>query len=217
MALDRLDLSQPALSAYLDQVAAVPHEIAARYRELAGHERAEMMTHPELGQLLEVLVHATGGRSVLEVGTFVGISAAWMARGLDPEGHIDTLEIDEDHADMAESWFAERGLHDRIQVHRGPAAATLSPLPDGLYDLCYIDADKTGYAVYLEHAVRLVRRGGLIVADNVLAGGRVAAPPGEREPNARALAAFTMAAVAHPRLATAVLTVGDGITLSTVL
>ena len=71
---------------------------------------------------------------------------------------------------MAEDWFAERGLLDRVQVHRGPASATLARLPDGVYDLCYIDADKTGYAVYLEHAVRLVRPGGLIVADNVLAG-----------------------------------------------
>ena len=67
-----------------------------------------------------MLVHATGGRSVLEVGTFVGISAAWMARGLEPAGHIDTLELDETHADMAEDWFAERGLLDRIQVHRVP-------------------------------------------------------------------------------------------------
>lgn len=217
MALDRLDLSQPALAAYLDEAVAVPHEIAARYRELADHERAQMMTHPELGALLEVLVHAGGGRSVLEVGTFVGISSAWMARGLDPAGHIDTLEIDETHADMAEGWFAALGLHDRIQVHRGPASATLARLPDGVYDLCYIDADKAGYAVYLEHAVRLVRRGGLIVADNVLAGGRVALPADERDANARALAGFTMTAVAHPRLATAVLTVGDGVTLSTVL
>jgi predicted O-methyltransferase YrrM len=217
MGLDRLDLSQPALGAYLDEAVAVPHEIAARYREIAGHERAQMMTHPELGALLEVLVHAAGGGSVLVIGTFVGISCAWMARGLEPAGHIDTLEIDETHADMAEAWFAQRGLHDRIQVHRGPAATTLSRLPDAVYDLCYIDADKTGYAVYLEHAVRLVRRGGLIVADNVLAGGRVAVPPDERDANARALAGFTMTAVAHPRLATAVLTVGDGVTLSTVL
>jgi predicted O-methyltransferase YrrM len=217
MALERLDLSQPGLGAYLDEAVAVPHEIAARYRELAGHERAEMMTHPELGSLLEVLVRASGGRSVLEIGTFVGISTAWMARGLDAEGHIDTLELDEVHADMAESWFAERGLLDRIQVHRGPASATLARFPDGVYDLCYIDADKTAYAVYLEHAVRLVRRGGMIVADNVLAGGRVAVPPAERDTNAKALAGFTMNAVAHPRLATAILTVGDGVTLSVVL
>jgi caffeoyl-CoA O-methyltransferase len=140
-----------------------------------------------------------------------------MVRGLDPAGHIDTLELDETHADMAEAWFAECGLTDRIQVHRGPASATLARLPGGVYDLCYLDADKTGYAVYLEHAVRLVRPGGLIVADNVLAGGRVADPPDARDANARALAGFTMAAVAHPRLSTAVLTVGDGVTLSVVL
>ena len=130
-----------------------------------------MMTHPELGALLEVLVHATGGRSVLEVGTFVGISAAWMARGLEPAGHIDTLEIDETTPTWPRPGSRERGLR---RPHPGaprPGRRRPSPrLPDGVYDLCYIDADKTGYAVYLEHAVRLVRPGGLIVADNVLAG-----------------------------------------------
>ena len=64
MALDRLDLSQPALSAYLDGLSRVPDDLAALYREMEGHERAQMMTHPELGALLEVLVRATGGRSV---------------------------------------------------------------------------------------------------------------------------------------------------------
>jgi predicted O-methyltransferase YrrM len=215
MALDRLDLSQPALSAYLDSLSRVPDDLAALYREMEGHERAQMMTHPELGALLEVLVRATGGRSVLEIGTFVGTSAAWMARGLAPEGHIDTLEYDAGHADRAEAFFARAGLADRVQVHRGAAAETLPRLPDGVYDLCYIDADKTGYAGYLEHAVRLVRPGGLIAADNVLAGGR-AADPGPDDESARALVAFTRAALEHPRLRTSVLTVGDGITLSVV-
>ena len=217
MALDRLDLSDPALSAYLDGLARIPDDLAALYREMEGHERAQMMTHPELGALLEVLARATGGRAVLEIGTFVGTSAGWMARGLAPEGHIDTLEYDDANADRAEAWFARCGLADRVQVHRGPAGATLPRLPDGVYDLCYIDADKTGYVGYLEHAVRLVRRGGLIVADNVLASGRVAAPAGERDESAEALAAFTEAALEHPRLATSVLTVGDGITLSVLL
>jgi predicted O-methyltransferase YrrM len=151
------------------------------------------------------------------VGTFVGTSAAWMARGLAEGGRIDTLEADPSHAVRAERFLAEAGLAEVVRVHRGPAAETLPHLDDGAYDLCYIDADKTGYAGYLEHAVRLVRPGGLVVADNVLSGGRVAAPAAEREPSAQALAEFTAIAVAHPRLRTALVTVGDGITLSVVL
>lgn len=216
MALERLPIDD-ALAAHLDRFVHIPAELEGLYREMERDEWAQMMTHPELGALLEVLVRAAGGRSVLEIGTFVGTSSAWMARGLDPHGHIDTLEADPARADRAEAFFASAGLDDRIRVHRGPAAETLPSLPPAAYDLCYIDADKTGYPGYLEQAVRLVRPGGLIVADNVLSGGRVALPADERDDNATALVAFTEAAVAHPRLRTSVLTVGDGITLSVVL
>lgn len=216
MALERLPIDD-ALSAHLDRFARIPDELAALYREMEHDEWAVMMTHPELGALLEILVRATGGRSVLEIGTFVGTSSGWMARGLDAHGHIDTLEADPARADRAEAFFAAAGIDDRIRVHRGPAAATLPSLAPAAYDLCYIDADKTGYVGYLGEAVRLVRPGGLIVADNVLSGGRVALPPDERDDNAAALVAFTEAATAHPRLRTAVLTVGDGVTLSVVL
>ena len=216
MALERLPIDD-ALSAHLDAFVRIPDELAALYREMEGDEWAMMMTHPDLGSLLEILVRATGGRSVLEIGTFVGTSSGWMARGLDRHGHIDTLEADPARADRAEAFFAAAGLGDRVRVHRGPAAATLPSLAPAAYDLCYIDADKTGYTGYLEQAVRLVRPGGLIVADNVLSGGRVTAPPRERDANAAALVAFTEAAVAHPRLRTSLLTVGDGVTLSVVL
>jgi len=216
VALDRLPIDA-ALSAHLDGFVRIPEELAALYRDMERDEHAMMMTHPDLGSLLEVLVRATGGRSVLEVGTFVGTSSGWMARGLDAHGHIDTLEADPARAERAEAFFASAGIADRVRVHRGPAAETLPSLAHGTYDLCYIDADKPGYIGYLEHAVRLVRAGGLIVADNVLAGGRVAAPASERDASAAALVAFTEAAVAHPRLRTSVLTVGDGVTLSVVL
>lgn len=216
VASDRLPIDD-ALSAHLDRLARVPDEIAALHHEMDGDPYEEMMTHPDLGALLEVLVRATGGRRVLEVGTFVGTSAAWMARGLAPEGIVDTLEADAGRADRAEAFLARAGLADRVRVHRGPAADTLARLVAGAYDLCYIDADKPGYPGYLDHAARLVRRGGLIVADNVLAGGRVTLPPEERDAAADALAAFAELAVDDPRLRTSVVTVGDGITLSVVL
>jgi predicted O-methyltransferase YrrM len=216
MALDRLSIDG-ALSAHLDSLSRIPPELSALYRDMENAPDATMMTHPDLGSLLEVLVRSTGGRGVLEVGTFVGTSAAWMARGLAPGGRLDTLEADPERADRAEAFFRAAGIAGRVRVHRGPAAATLLTLEAGVYDLCYIDADKTGYDVYLEQAARLVRTGGLIVADNVLAGGRVALPASERDASAAALVAFTGSALDHPRLRTSVLTVGDGITLSVVL
>lgn len=215
MALDRLPIDEP-LAAYLDGLARVPAGLEALYREMEGDEWAEMMTHPDLGALLEALVRVTGGHAVLEIGTFVGTSAAWMARALAPGGRIDTLEADPARADRAEAFLGRAGLADRVRVHRGPAIATLPGLPDAAYDLCYIDADKAGYPAYLEQSVRLVRPGGLILADNVLSGGRVALPEAERGESAAALAEFTRAAIDHPRLVTTVLTIGDGVSLSAV-
>ena len=213
MALNRLTIDGP-LAAYLDDLADVPGPIAARYRDQADHPRAEMMSHPELGRLLAALTRATGGRAALEIGTFVGISAAWIASALAPEGRLDTLEIDDEQAADTRRWLEQIGLGERVVVHGGPAASSLAGLPDDAYDLCYIDADKAGYPGYLEESVRLVRTGGLIVADNVLMGGRVAQP--EPDEGTAAMQRFTRAALDHPRLATALLTVADGITVSAV-
>jgi predicted O-methyltransferase YrrM len=138
-----------------------------------------------------------------------------MAGGLCPDGHVDTLEASDEYADLAEGWFRTIGLADRITVHRGPAADTLPRLVDGAYDLAYIDADKAGYPAYLEQALRLVRRGGLIVADNAFQGGRIAAPADDDE-RAAGMRRYTETAMSHPGLVSALLTVGDGVVVSAV-
>jgi caffeoyl-CoA O-methyltransferase len=213
MALRRLTVDG-ALAEWLDGLVRPSGVLAELYASMADDPAANMMTHPDLGALLRVLVTASGGRRVLEVGTFVGTSALWMADGLGPDGHIDTLELDAERAAIARSWFAKAGLDDRIAVHAGPAAATLPGLEPG-YDLCYVDADKVGYPAYLEAAILLVRPGGLVVADNLFLGGAVAAAdPGE---SARAMREFAAIVTDHPRLRSTVLTVGDGISLSVVL
>jgi predicted O-methyltransferase YrrM len=204
------------LEGYLDRLLAPDPEMAGLLAENADDPWAQMMTHPDLGRLLSILVRATGGRRVLEVGTFVGVSATWMARALAPGGRLDTIEVDPERADRAEAWFRRADLEDRITVHRGGGEAVLPTLPAGAYDLAYIDADKTGYPEYLEQAVRLVRTGGLVIADNVLSGGALGRPALEDSERVAALRAFTAAALAHPRLETTVLTVGDGVTLSAV-
>lgn len=216
MAQRRLQVEGP-LGDHLDGLLTAPEHIAARYASVASEDPdAQMMTHPDLGRLLAALVAATGGRTVLEVGTFLGISAAWMAGSLAPDGNLDTLEADPERAGRAERWFAQVGIADRVTVHRGPAAETMARLPDAAYDLCYIDADKAGYPAYLAEAVRLVRSGGLIVADNILAGGRVALPPEQDAPGTAGLRRYSSEALAHPGLITAILTVGDGVAVSTV-
>ncbi len=211
MALDRVAFDA-RLVAYLDDATPIPDHIAERYRAHADHPTPEMMTHPELGRLLMVLTRAAGGGRVLEIGTFVGISAAWIAEGLAPEGRLDSLELDPARAADAGRWLGEVTAG-RVTVHAGSALDTLPLLEDGAYDLCYIDADKTGYPAQLVHASRLVRPGGLIVADNVLAQGRVADPAAD-DRAVVAIRAFTEAALTDDGLVTVVAGIGDGVTVS---
>lgn len=217
MALERLAAADPGLGAYIDGLVLPGPPLAELYAENADDDWAVMMTHPDLGRLLAVLVGATGGRAVLEIGTFVGVSATWMAQALAPGGRLDTLELDAGRAERARAWFDRAGLGEQVRVHQGPALETLAGLRAGAYDLAYVDADKTGYLAYLDECLRLVRPGGLIVADNVLAGGAVGGPPAEDDERVSVLRGFTRRAMEHPRLRTSLLTVGDGVTLSVVL
>jgi predicted O-methyltransferase YrrM len=205
---DRTSLT-PALIAWLDSTAPMPAPVRALHERMAGDEWEEMMTHPDLGALLGVLVRATGGHRVLEIGTFVGTSALWICDALSPDGHLDCLEADADRADRAAEVVREAGFHEQVTIHVGAALDTLPGLAPG-YDLAYIDADKPAYTAYLDACTRLVRPGGMIVADNVFGGG-------VDDERARELRAFAEAAMAHPALRTVIVPVGDGITLSTVL
>jgi len=126
----------------------------------------------EAGRLLALLVRAIGATRVLEVGTLFGYSGIWMARELPSDGRLDTIELEQLHADAAEHWFERAGLSGRVTVHRGRGIDVLPTLP-GPYDLAFIDADKEGYPDYTRLAMERLRPGGLMVADNAIRGGRI--------------------------------------------
>ena len=214
MAQGRLAISAP-IAAWLDRLNAPPDAVAAILADHAGHPRAQMMTHPDVGRLLAALVRSSGGRRVLEIGTFVGVSAVWMAGALAPGGTLDTLEIDDATAEIAEGNIRRGGVADRVTVHRGAALTTLTGFADDTYELAYIDADKPGYPAYLRECTRLVRPGGVIVADNLLLGGR-AADPDSTDEGAMAMHATAEHAASDPRLTTAALGIGDGVLLCVV-
>lgn len=172
---------------------------------------AEMMVGETVGQLLRLLVAVSGARRVLEVGTFTGYSALAMAGALPPDGHIDTLEVDPEHAAKANEHIVAAGAADRISVHLGVALDTLEGLT-GPYDLAFIDADKSAYPEYFERVLPLMRAGGLMVADNVLRGGRVLDSE-SRDPSVTGMRAFNDMAATDPRVETVMLTVRDGVSL----
>jgi predicted O-methyltransferase YrrM len=143
---------------------------------LAGSEAAGLpaiQVSPPQGKLLQLLARLVGARRILEIGTLGGYSSIWLARGLAPGGHLDTLEVDPRHAEVARASIGRAGLADVVTVHLGPAAATL-PTLTGPYDLVFVDADKKSNPDYVRAALGLTRPGGVIVVDNVVRQGRVA-------------------------------------------
>jgi caffeoyl-CoA O-methyltransferase len=185
--------------------------------ELAAQARAtlqfpQMLSGPVEGRLLEMLVHAIGARSVLEIGTYAGYSALSMAAGLPPEGRIVTCEIFGEHAEFARRHIVASPYADRIEVRVGPALDTIAEL-DGPFDLVFIDADKTAYADYFESVLPKLSPRGLIVVDNTLWSGRVLGPPDPDDESTRALVAFNEALARDERVVCVMLTVRDGVTV----
>jgi predicted O-methyltransferase YrrM len=170
-----------------------------------------MLTGTIEGRFLEFLVHATGARRVLELGTFSGYSAISMAAALPAGGHIDTCEVNEQHAQVARRYIEEAGLSDRIAIHLGPALETIARL-EGEFDFVFIDADKENYVNYYEAVLPRLTERGLIAADNTLWSGRVLDESDASEATL-AIRAFNEHVRRDERVVSVMLTVRDGVTL----
>ena len=183
--------------------------------ELAAETRATM-TSPQMltgtieGRFLELLVHGLQARRVLEVGTYSGYGTLSMATGLPEGGHIDSCEIDEEHAAVARRYLEEAGFADRVEIHVGPATETIERL-DGTFDFVFIDADKVNYLNYYEAVLPRLSPTGLIAADNTLWSGRVVEDGGDE--STLAIKEFNDRVASDPRVTSVVLTVRDGVTL----
>jgi predicted O-methyltransferase YrrM len=178
---------------------------------------------PCQGKLLHLLARLQGARAILEIGTLGGYSTIWLARALPAGGRLVTLEADPGYAAVARANLARAGLAGVVEVRVGPAQETLPRLAaegGGPFDLIFIDADKPSYPEYLVWALKLSRRGSLIVADNVVRGGAVA-DPDSTDPRVQGVRRFNELLAAEPGVsATAIQTVGgkgyDGFALALV-
>jgi caffeoyl-CoA O-methyltransferase len=180
-------------------------------RAIAEQTRAEidmwiMMIGPVEAALLRLLVQLRAAKRVVEIGTFTGYSAIAMAEGLPDDGRVITCDISEAWTNIGKRHWATSPHGKKIQLELGPAIDTLARL-DGPFDFAFIDADKAAYPDYWDAIVPKLAPGGLIVADNVLAGGRVAT--GE----AQAMAAFNDKVRADARIESLMLPLRDGVTI----
>jgi len=164
----------------------------------------------EEAHFLCVLLRLVGARRVIEVGTLAGYSAIALARGLPADGRVDTIELLPKHADFAERWIAKSDVAARVRVHRGSGVQVLANFAADSADALFMDADKTSYPQYLESALRIVRPGGLILADNALAFGQLLeAKPSDRE--VPAVRAFNDLVAREPRVEGVIVPLGDGV------
>ena len=169
----------PELYEYLKSVSLREPDVLARIRkETSRHPRAAMQISPEQGQFMSLLVKLLGVQKVLEIGVFTGYSSTIVALALPDDGQITACDIDEDFTSIAQRYWQEAGVSQKINLNLAPALETLNKLLDqgaeATYDMAFIDADKCNYPNYYEPCLRLLKPGGVLLVDNVLWDGRVA-------------------------------------------
>jgi caffeoyl-CoA O-methyltransferase len=173
-------------------------------------DQPEMMVGHIEGLFLRTLVRATGARRVLELGTFTGYSALAMAEGLPDDGEVITCDIDPEKTAIARQHWDDSPHGGKITLKLGPALETIESIP-GPIDLVFIDADKESYIAYWDACVPKLRRGGLVIVDNVLWSGRVLDP---KDANEVAIARFNEHITTDQRVELVMLPVRDGMTLA---
>jgi caffeoyl-CoA O-methyltransferase len=203
---------------YMLKVSLREPDVLRRLRdETAVLPNRNMQIAPEQGQFMAMLMRLMNAQRILEIGTFTGYSALCMALALPPGGRIVTCDINPEWTAVAQRYWTEAAVADRITLRLGPAMATLEALlAEGereRFDVAFIDADKENYSGYFERALALVRSGGLIIVDNVLWGGSVI-DLAKQDPDTVAIRAFNTKMRDDERVILSLVPIGDGLTLA---
>jgi predicted O-methyltransferase YrrM len=192
-------------------------DVLAELRRLVADEQGALATareraaqsgdvpSPEVGALLAWAATTVGARHVVEVGSAGGVSALWLLRGMEERGVLTSVEHDAHRHGLATSAYESAGVAERVRSILGEPGQVLPRLSDDGYDLVLVQGRASEYPVYVEHAVRLLRPGGVLIARDVLR-------PGD---GADALATFAVELAEHDRLAGTILPVDGGVALAT--
>jgi len=165
---------------------------------------------PEQASLMQILLRLNRCREVIEVGTLAGYSAIAMARALPDDGRVRTIEFLPMHAAFARAAVARSDVAGRVEVHEGAGLDVLPDFADDSADAAFLDADKSNYPGYLEHSLRIVRSGGLIMVDNAFAFGQLF-DESPTDPEAEAVRAFNDLMAAEARVTAIIVPIGDGL------
>lgn len=174
-----------------------------------------MLSGAVQGKFLTMLVQMTGAKSVLEIGCFTGYSAICLAYGLGENGHVDTLEINDELEDLILEGWEKAGLSDKIDLHIGDAKQTIKTLTDNgkTFDFVYIDANKREYCEYYDLLIDYITPGGVILVDDVMLGGKVYEEKVSVDKQTQGLVAFNDMIINDPRVEVVILPIRDGLSI----
>ena len=217
MSSDTIELNQ-SLRDYLINVSVKEHSVLKILREeTLKLDEFQMQISPEQGSFLSFLVNLINAKHTLDIGVFTGYSSLVVALQLPQNGYVTACDTNEEWTEIAQKYWKEAKVEDKIDLHIAPAVETLEKLisngNEGLYDFSFIDADKINYQHYFEQSLTLVRKGGVIAIDNVLWGGRVL-DKSDTEPATRAIREFNSRLYKDDRVAISMIPIGDGLTLA---
>ena len=173
------------------------------------HEHSNMLSGPLQGKFLEMISKIINPKNILEIGTFTGYSALCLAKGLTAGGHLHTIELRPEDAALSRNYFDRSAQRNQIILHEGNALDIL-PALNITWDLIFIDADKVNYINYYELTLPQLKKGGVLLADNVLFHGDVLTEPVKGK-NAKAIQDFNEHVAKDGRVQQVILTVRDGL------
>jgi len=202
--LDYLESVHPALDAVATEL------------EKVGRSQSIPIVDRETGRFLSVLVSALQPQNILEIGTAYGYSTLWMARAQGPRGKILTIDPDRERTALASGFFQRAGVAKQIEIVNRPALDVLPTLPKESYEFIFIDALKEEYPLYLAASVPLLKKRGMLAADNLLWGHAASQAPGPSDAETtQAVRRFNEELLKHPALYAAIVPIGDGLGVAT--
>ncbi len=190
----------------LSRLSRETHQKVLQPRMLSGHYQ---------GRLLSMLSKIIKPKTILEVGTYTGYSALCLAEGLQQDGELHTIDINEELVDLQKKYFELSEFKDQIQAHLGNAL-TIIPRLNLKFDLVFIDADKPNYPEYFDLIINKINSGGILLTDNVLWSGKVIEEIKEDDESTKALVIYNKMIAEDARLETILLPIRDGLSITRV-
>ena len=205
-----MDIVAPKIEEYLDRLLASEDEVL-KEMEREGKERRFPIVGPQVGRLLCLMAQMTGARQIFEMGSGFGYSAYWFLKGMPPGGRVILTDGSEENLNRARHYFSQAGLLDRVHTEVGDALELIEQYP-GPFDIIFNDIDKEQYPRAFKKALPRVRKGGLLISDNVLWFGTILTD--SREPDVQGIREYTKLIMGTKEVFTAIIPVRDGVSIS---